>query len=227
VHQAKLNPTYLRGLLDAIDKKQIASIRFADSHTEANGLVIGGDFINNELLICDTYPNVSNKLISTGQHHPFWLRIKTGSMYLCVSMVTKSVENGLITASILSVSTSENKRWYNRTEFAPLQGPEVRINREFASNVSGRLKNLSAGGAAIDIWGREMKQDLKGQALSRLTIVFNNHFEISLDCKVLNSQFIRQPSCHTQLRVQFTNTNTLDHYQLAHFVDSTDTRYAA
>lgn len=227
MYQTQLNATHLRCLLRAIEQKQIASIRFADSPIEANGLVLGGDFINNELLICDTYPNISNTLISDVQHHPFWLRIKSGSMYLHISLVAKSIENGLITASIRSVSTSDNKRWHNRTEFAALQGPEVRINREFASNISGRLKNLSAGGAAIDIWGQELNRELQSGSQLQLTLIFNRHFEVSLDCHIHNSQFVRRPSCHTQLRVQFLNTDTLNYYQLVNFVDSTESGQAA
>lgn len=223
----ELSTLHIRSLLQAIETKQTASIQFDDSPLEANGILLGGDFVENELLICDTFPDIGQELRRSEFPKHFWLRVRTGNHYLRIFVRFKNTSHGLITVKIIETSLSANKRWHNRVDFQSLQGPTARINREFATNLDAKVLNLSPKGAALDIWGKEVHEVVpKGNRL-KTTLTFNSHFELNLDCQILNSQFIRRPSCHTRLRVFFDSLDTLSFCQLSHFIDVTANVMAA
>ncbi len=227
MNTAQLQPLQIRSLLWAIETKQLVSIRTEDSSIEANGLLLGGDFINNELLLCDTHPDISTFIVNGGERPSYWLQIKSAQSYIRLLVTITNICKGLITAKIISAATTNNKRWNNRLEYPALQGPQTRINREFEPNIMAKIRNLSVRGAAIDIWGKELNRVFQPGQTIETSINFNRHFELSVDCLVLSSQFRRLPSCHTQLRVHFKDLNPIGRGQLAHLIDAAQLSFAA
>lgn len=215
-----LNALHIRAILDAVDKKQIVTIQFEEYPTCANGLLLGVDFIDNEILISDTHPDIRPLIRHKTRRQKCWMKIKQGGRYLNLGLIITKLENGLILAQLLSANWTQNKRWHNRAEFQRLKGPSVRINQEFAPNLEARLRNLSANGAAIDIWGKELNRQFAKGSHIECTLTFNKHFEIVSQGQILDSRFIRKPSCHTQIRIAFEHLDNLSFSQLLNFVEA-------
>lgn len=221
VNVIPLGPSAIRSLLQATERKQLVSLRFDDVPDIATAVILGADMSQNELLISDTRPSLIDIFKRMGTNRNCWLQLKTNNDYLRLNVRAMEVRNGLVTLKVMKARSTENRRWHNRVHFQALSGPSVRINREFAPNLSAQLRDLSGKGAVIDIWGKELNRSLcKGQKLN-LAMSFNTHFELSLNSTILNSQFVRSPSCHTKLRVYFHELDVLTFHQLEHFVNST------
>ena len=227
MNTVQLEPLQIRSLLWAIETKQLVSIRTEDSSTEANGLLLGGDFINNELLLCDTHPDITTLIVNGGERSSYWLQVKSAQSYIRLLVTITNIYKGLITAKIISAATTSNKRWNDRLEYPPLQGPQTRINREFEPNIMAKTRNLSVRGAAIDIWGKELNRVCQPGQTIATSINFNRHFELNVDCFILSSQFHRLPSCHTRLRVLFKDLNRIGQGQLTHLIDVAQLSFAA
>lgn len=210
----------LRTLLDAIETKQHVEYLSHSLRNRSAGLILGADFSEMKVLLSDTYPRLVFATDMMGEQCEFWIRVRAQQRYLMLFLRATASENGLITAEILDSHWSENRRWFNRLHFTSRQGPHISIPQEFTSNLKGSIRNLSAGGALIDIWGKDLGQAFCRGSKIAPTLYFNSAFEMQVDADVLEVKFLRRPCCHTQIRIEFHTLESLEIQQLDSFVTS-------
>jgi len=209
----------IRVLLDVIESKQVVSMIVEGASVQVNGVLLGIDLSNNELLLSDMHPRLGHNFLNTYAVHPVWVRVKTERGYLHIELSHMKEENGLLTCKMGRRFISHNQRWRNRVSYQPWRGPKVMGERDLGPNLEARLLNLSSQGMAIDFWGQQLHGTFSKGGHINVSIEFHAQFSMQVEGKVLNHQFIREPSSRTQLRVYFPSLSALDFSNLDMYID--------
>lgn len=214
---AKLTTEELKSILSAINKRQHVTLALSDTHAIAHALILGADLKAGIFLLSESAPDVGH-LLTRSEH--FWVKIKTKQGYLCLALSLLGLENGLLSAKLSRCHHTTNRRWAPRIHFAPHTGPALRIDRDFNLSLDGLASNISQHGLSADFWSKEVNTEFHQGQILQLQLCFHHYFEITTTVRVLDTHFLRKPSCHTQMRMKFTGLTGDQHLQLASFIEA-------
>jgi hypothetical protein len=120
----------------------------------------------------------------------------------------------------LESAPTTNKRWRDRVSFTHQHGPVAHMTLEHSSPAQAFVANVSRAGLAVDIWSKDLVNELRTAKQLELVIAFNGYFQLRTQVTVLACKFIRKPSCHTHVRCLFNQLSKLERSQLDTFIDA-------
>ncbi len=207
-------------LLEVIESRKHITLHLDMVGTEAQGILLGGDLENDILCVSETYPDTEELLSTLYAKEPAHIRIKIGERFLTLSAKLLEHEQGLTYWKIVSSRWTTNKRWQARARFQAYQSPKVHLTREFAENIAAELHDISERGFSVSLWNKDLSKELLKQGLTTPLIVFNEHFTLRTEAKVIDATFHRQPCCHTRARFQFVGLTDVQLSQVALLIES-------
>lgn len=220
IHSARPNTRFdesaLSVLIDA-EKNHLSATLRADEKHPINGLdLVGFDYDTMEILLV-----ASSRVALAGLLRPIhcWAQIKGDGQYLNVFGLVTVLRDGLISIAVERFFVTNNQRWNTRLSFDPLQGPPLRLYIKGNAPINGTIKNLSAAGAAIDVYGQDIRSQIRPGQVHEAHIRFNEQFSLTVAARVSTCDYKRKPCCHSCFRLTFPSQSTLSWTQLRGFVE--------
>lgn len=133
---------------------------------------------------------------------------------------------------------SADRRLYPRVGFNTLQAPRVKLQAKGQRSISTSLMDLSRQGMKCVFQGKDIRAELVSHALSQahnpaiidVELMFNEHFTVAVQAQIVQTQYLRSPSCHNVIRLKFLHCKPVDYAQLDEFIfysEDSDLNFAA
>jgi len=220
-----LDKTKLITVLNAFESGTPQTLLCGHDHKETQCIPLGGDLME-DVILTKAVPNSLPNAKLMGKQ-PSFLCISNDAQCLVLELRALESENGLSYWKIQNAYWRQNKRWQPRVCFRAYHAPKVTIVREFQSNITAELHDLSESACALSFWNKDLKHDFdSGSALSA-HIKFNEHFSLNTDFDVIAASFIRQPCCHTRLRLRFRGLSDVQQSQLGMLIENLSLKFEA
>ncbi|WP_143247445.1 hypothetical protein [Agaribacterium haliotis] len=209
-----LKAAQIQLLLQALNERRNLELWQAQRGCSCTALLLGADIQEHstELLL-----STANDL-RANEH--FKLRLKGEQQDLICELSRRQAEHGLYTCTLISCHWSANRRWEQRLNFANWQGPEVQLEQDFSPAIRGHLRDLSSRGLAVDFWLTQLEHAPLKASRHTLTLNFNEHFCLSLNCELLDCSLHRRPGMHRRLRFYISEGQALQKCQLHALLES-------
>ena len=239
-----ISPTANELLIDCLlhnfKHHQLVKLVLPEHHQIFQSIVIGFDINEGEILLGGIYPKLSIDQRIQLLESTFWLQMSYADEFINIKVSTLEADyqSDYIQAEILEVIPNRNRRWSTRLHFADRQGPEIKLTPQYAAPVKGNLKNLSAGGAMLEIFGMDYRREINNlnayasvknkpqRNRISLEIKFNDQFQLHTHISVWHSVYCRRPG-RTQIRCGFDNLASVEKSQLLNYLHSNEVLSAA
>ncbi|WNO07992.1 hypothetical protein [Teredinibacter sp. KSP-S5-2] len=211
-------------LLNAQYNHQILSVHMEDQPENMQTVLLEMDLFASELLVDSIYPLSLPKLTDVKRNRQsIWLQVRYGKGYYRLEThiheLLPKTSGTLISLKIDNAYFTDSRRWNPRIHFATRQGPSVEIYPAHQPRIKGWLSNLSNQGCMIETYGQKDRPDFSGQNQVRCDFQFNEHFELSVSAKILQSNYFRQPCCFSKTRLLFNRLSHVEREQINTFID--------
>lgn len=210
----------LEVVLKAIETKSFVKFQINDELCRAQSIILGGDLLDNKLLISEPYPSLQFSQCEALKGQLFWIQLIHDNEILSLHVKLLERVGQHLMVYVLGTQNSDNRRWFPRAHFKRHRGPQVKLALDHNPNAAGFLKNISTHGLAIDFWNKDLRDQFRKNSIYEPAIRFNEQFTLTAKYRVLESRLHRDPCCHTQIRFQLIDTNALQQNQITAFIDS-------
>ena len=207
-------------LLDAVNDKKIVTLIIGNRYHHVQSMILGADLVGSELLLGECFPSLGTEHQESLLNQPCWLKIKSHNRYLFVKILLSSATLYSQVFTILDSYWSMNQRWNSRVQFGARSGPNLRIFHEKEGFQNGWLKDLSAQGGCLELYGAQSKDLFNKRQTLTLELSFHHEFKPELAIQILEKHFKRKPCCYTQIRFKFKKIGDIVYTQLDEFVDA-------
>lgn len=211
---------FVRALLDAQHEHRAVKIYPAGETIPVNSVILGFDYCGQSILLDGISQPHSHRVIQSMKGCPFWLQLRHEESFLRIECLLDTLQFDLLTLNILRYEFTDNQRWQPRIHFDSRKGPDVRLEFTNTLPVDGHIKNLSAQGALIEVFGINLREHYDQQKRLNLSIRFNEMFELPLEAELKQCKFRRDPSCHTSLRLIFERQSSMVTNQIDSFIEA-------
>ncbi len=202
-------------------KHQFVSVHIPGSGETLQSFIHGFDLQSGLVLLDGLYPSPRRR---TSKGEVLWVQIrcKHGFYNLKTELTETDAYRGgeMLTVKVTHSEVSHNRRWNTRVYFDPRKGPEVEFQLVDEPLQKAHVANLSRWGALLEVYGKDLKQPLALQTRLQSSFKFNDHFQMQLNCIAKQCRFLRNPCCHTQIRVQFLELGETSQARLDTFIHS-------
>ncbi|VUD56493.1 hypothetical protein TDB9533_02149 [Thalassocella blandensis] len=216
----RLDPDLLSALLEAQFNHAQATLFLNNEATPFSSTLLGFDYYENTLLIDGLSPPIEQMIRNRLMQKPFWMQIKSERGYIHISCILLEVQHDLYTLSLLEGELTHNRRWHPRLAFPSRSGPKIKFQRKNGPDLDGIIRDISISGATADFFGKDIRSELQKNSQVKTRIVFNEQFNLSVDCLIKQSSFLRQPCCHSKVRLMFNDYDQVSRLQLQEFIEA-------
>lgn len=212
--------TLIAALLDAQQQHTFVKVYLPSGDHPLSSTVLGFDYYEKTILLDALTPPIGKQQLSSMERTPFWLQMKHQDSYLNIYCIVEEFQYDLYTLKILQHEFTDNQRWFSRVKFDARQGPELTLDIPHELPIIGHIRNLSVHGAMAEFYGEDIRDRVGSSDPITCRLRFNELFDITLKAQIKNLTFLRKPSCHSHLRVQFSSHSNVTFSQLQNFIDA-------
>jgi len=206
-------------LVDSCLKHQFVTVFLPNSGETVQSFIHGFDLDAALLLLDGLYPWPPNRLSIDTE---FWVQVRCEHGFYNLQVALCELDgargNELLTVRVKTAQISHNRRWNTRVFFDARKGPVVDLQLPDEALQIAYIANLSRRGALLEVYGKDLKQQLNRQGKLSGLFKFNDYFQLPLEASIKQCRFLRTPCCHTQMRIMFQNLTEDNQARLDTFI---------